>query len=39
MKDDIKVMIYFTIFVVFMVFAYLGYNTLSKGEVNNKRKN
>ena len=30
MKDNIKVMIYFTIFIVFMILATVGYNKLSK---------
>lgn len=36
MKDNIKVMIYFVLFVVFMILAYVGYNTLSKREIDSK---
>jgi len=34
MKDNIKVMIYFTIFVLFMAFAYIGYGFLAKEQTN-----
>lgn len=36
MKDNIKVIIYFGTFIVFMIFSYMGYNMLIKNRVDDQ---